>query len=59
MTPLFEVKAADHDFCQHLRSFLPRKLLDIHTHVWLDQFQSNEKEETPRAVTWPSRGARS
>jgi predicted TIM-barrel fold metal-dependent hydrolase len=58
MTPLFEVKAIDRDFYQQrLQGFLPGKLLDIHTHVWLDQFQSREKEEAPRAVTWPQRVA--
>ena len=59
MVPLFEIKPIDHDFYQQrLRDFLPSKLIDIHTHVWLDQFQSKEVEETPRAVTWPLRVAR-
>jgi len=58
MASLFKVKEIDRDICQHhLRSFLPSKLIDIHTHIWLDQFQSKEKEERPRAVTWPRRVA--
>jgi predicted TIM-barrel fold metal-dependent hydrolase len=58
MSPLFQVKAVDHDFYKdQLQSILPSKLIDIHTHVWLDQFQSKEKDETPRSVTWPQRVA--
>ena len=58
MRSLFEVKAVDRDFYQQrLEGFLPGKLIDIHTHVWLDQFQSEEKEQAPRAVTWPQRVA--
>jgi hypothetical protein len=54
----FEVNTTDRNFYdQRLRTFLPPKLIDIHTHVWLDQFQSKEKEEAPRAVTWPERVA--
>ncbi|MBZ5562801.1 MAG: amidohydrolase [Acidobacteriia bacterium] len=54
MLPFFEVKAADRDFYeQRLQSFLPDKLLDIHTHVWLTRFKSNLKDESVRAVTWP------
>jgi len=58
MPTLFEVKPVDRDFYQkHLEGFLPGKLIDIHTHVWLDKFQSKEKEELPRAVTWPQQVA--
>jgi len=58
MPPLFEVKPVDRDFYQkHLEGFLPSKLIDIHTHVWLDKFQSKETEELPRAVTWPQQVA--
>jgi len=56
MTPLFEVQAVDRDVYQHrLESFLPSRLIDIHTHVWLHQFQAKEKGECLRAVTWPQR----
>jgi predicted TIM-barrel fold metal-dependent hydrolase len=52
------VKALDCDVYQHqLQSFLPARLIDIHTHVWLNQFQAKEKDECRRAVTWPQRVA--
>jgi hypothetical protein len=58
MPPLFEVKAVDRAVYQdQLRSFLPGRLIDIHTHVWLDEFQAREKDECLRAVTWPQRVA--
>jgi predicted TIM-barrel fold metal-dependent hydrolase len=58
MAPLFEVQAVDLDVYQHqLKSFLPSKLIDIHTHVLLDQFQAKEKDECLRRVTWPQRVA--
>ena len=46
MPPLFEVNAVDRAVYQdQLRSFLPGRLIDIHAHVWLDQFQSKERDE--------------
>ncbi len=56
--PLFEVRTIDREFYQqHLGSFLPDTLIDIHTHVWLDRFKSKQKEESLRSVTWPRRVA--
>ena len=58
MPSLFEVKSVDRNFYQkHLQGFLPGKLIDIHTHVWLHRFQAKEKDESLRAVTWPQRVA--
>lgn len=55
---LFEVKPIDREFyTQRLQNFLPTCLIDIHTHVWLDQFKSKQTEEQLRAVTWPHRVA--
>jgi predicted TIM-barrel fold metal-dependent hydrolase len=55
---LFEVRAIDQEFYQQrLGGFLPTRLIDIHTHVWLDQFKSKRKEECLRSVTWPRRVA--
>jgi predicted TIM-barrel fold metal-dependent hydrolase len=55
---LFEVKPIDHDsYRLEVQSFLPGKLIDIHTHVWLHLFQAKERDETLRAVTWPQRVA--
>lgn len=55
---LFAVTAIDQQFyAQRLERFLPSRLIDVHTHVWLDRFQSRHKEANPRAVTWPQRVA--
>jgi len=51
---LFEV--TDHDrqiYEQELRYFLPRKIIDIHTHVWLESLIKKKSGEF-RAVTWPT-----
>ena len=55
--PLFEVTAYDKKvYEEELKDFLPEKMLDVHTHVWLDHL----KIEVPvvpgaekRTVTWP------
>jgi predicted TIM-barrel fold metal-dependent hydrolase len=58
MSSLFEVKRVDREFFQQrLESFLPANIIDIHTHVWLDKFQSKQKRADFRAVTWPERVA--
>jgi len=54
--PLFEVKDVDRVFYEkYLAGWLPDKIIDIHTHVWLKQFK---ERKTPgmkvRTVTWPS-----
>jgi len=55
---LFEVKNIDRDFYQrHLKDFLPEKMIDIHTHLWVDP--GNADDESNRTVTWPSRVAAS
>ena len=55
---LFEVTAYDKKiYEEELRDFLPDKIFDVHTHVWLD---SNLVKKPPvpgfvkRTVTWPS-----
>ena len=36
MKPLFEVKPIDREFySKHLRDWLPDRMIDMHTHVWL------------------------
>ncbi|MCK5118580.1 MAG: hypothetical protein KAQ78_03300, partial [Candidatus Latescibacteria bacterium] len=58
MEPLFEVKSIDRKFYEErLRDFLPEKFIDIHTHVWLDEFRGKKSGITNRFVTWPSRVA--
>lgn len=52
---LFEVRDIDRKVYQEeLASFLPDKMIDIHTHVWLKQYRKKEKQEQKRTVTWPS-----
>ncbi|NLE44978.1 MAG: amidohydrolase family protein [Chloroflexi bacterium] len=54
---LFEVKAIDHEFYDdHLASFLPEKMVDVHTHVWLKSFLRDDDEHN-RGAKWPSRVA--
>jgi len=52
MSRLFEVKDVDRRFyLERLKGFLPDKIIDIHTHVWLKSFR--RAAPTGRAVTWP------
>ena len=54
---LFEVKQDDRKFYEgKLQQFIPDKIIDVHTHVWLKEFSSGE-QSAPRRVTWPSRVA--
>lgn len=56
MSGLFEVKDVDRRFYREkLRSFLPERIIDVHTHVWLRSFR--KAPPTGRAVTWPLRVA--
>ncbi len=56
---LFEVKEIDRSFYEdHLRSFLPERIMDIHTHAWLEDFKK-ESDSPVRGAAWPSRVARS
>ena len=54
---LFEVTAYDKKiYEEELRDFLPDKILDVHTHVWLDSLVDKKADagEPKRTVTWPS-----
>ncbi|MHC4394295.1 MAG: amidohydrolase family protein [Planctomycetota bacterium] len=54
---LFEIKEIDRKFYEErLEQFLPDKIIDVHTHVWLKEFKTGD-ESAPRRVTWPSRVA--
>lgn len=56
MSRLFKVKDVDRRFYREkLRSFLPERIIDVHTHVWLKDFR--KAPPTGRAVTWPLRVA--
>jgi len=55
MKPLFEVKNIDREFyAKRLRDWLPDKMIDIHTHVWLKRFNEKAGKKTMRTVSWPS-----
>lgn len=54
---LLEVKDVDRRFYQdHLADFLPARLMDIHTHIWLKSFRMEMPAEA-RGQTWPRRVA--
>ncbi len=58
MKSLFDVTAYDESFYrERLAGFLPARLVDIHTHVWLARFRAPRGDEPVRAVTWPRRVA--
>ena len=57
--PLFAVTDVDRRFYEdRLRAFLPERMIDVHTHVWLARFRAAQAAEPLRAVTWPGRVAR-
>lgn len=67
MARFFEVKDVDIAFYEEkIKSFLPEKIIDVHAHVWLDEFRVNDGQldnapthNAPvRSATWPSRVAR-
>ena len=57
---LFEVTENDKRiYEEELRDFLPEKILDVHTHVWLESLTvPRPAGEDTRAVLWPSLVAR-
>ncbi|MDR3644756.1 MAG: amidohydrolase family protein [Clostridia bacterium] len=58
MKSLFEIKEVDRKFYQeNLSGFLPSKIIDLHTHVWLDEF-IHTHNEAERKVSWPTKIAK-
>ncbi len=54
---LFEVHDVDRAYyAEHLAGFLPARLVDFHTHIWLRAFKAATPIET-RGPTWPMRVA--
>lgn len=57
---LFEVTDYDRKvYEEELKDFLPDKMLDVHTHVWLDKYAAGHLQEpdhggTRRSVLWPT-----
>jgi predicted TIM-barrel fold metal-dependent hydrolase/ribosomal protein S18 acetylase RimI-like enzyme len=56
MKPLFEVKAVDRAFYEkRLADWLPARMIDIHTHIWLKRFNDRSTPDMQaRTVSWPS-----
>ncbi len=57
---LFPVTDVDRRFyAERLADFLPRRIIDCHTHVWLKAFMraGEQSERRPRGPTWPNRVA--
>lgn len=53
MKPIVEINDLDRRIYEEkLRDFLPERMIDIHTHVWLDRLKKNVKRD--RVVSWPS-----
>ena len=51
---LFDVTPYDEKiYEEELRGFLPDKIFDVHTHVWLDSMRVRKPGETNRFVAWP------
>ena len=55
----FEVREIDRT-CYHerIRDLLPARIIDIHTHVWLDRFRLGDRSLPKRTQTWPARVAK-
>jgi predicted TIM-barrel fold metal-dependent hydrolase len=45
-------------YAEHIRDFVPDRIIDVHTHVWLERFRAPNPTPPLRAVTWSSRVAR-
>ncbi len=55
MVSEFRLNTVDKQFYEsQIRNFLPRKIVDIHTHIWLDEFISKSAARNERVVSWPS-----
>lgn len=55
---LFEVRKVDEEtYNERLRDFIPDTIIDIHTHVWLDEHRSGKSDDR-RLATWPDRVAK-
>lgn len=51
---LFEVNEYDKKFYENnLRDFLPNKIIDFHSHVYIKEFLNREAAETSRNTSWP------
>ncbi|MEI6579490.1 MAG: amidohydrolase family protein [Eubacteriales bacterium] len=55
MSEILKIEDIDKLFYdERLRNFLPDKMIDIHTHIWLEKFGIEAENSPVRTVTWPS-----
>ena len=55
MKKLFDVTDVDLRFYEkNLKGFLPKKIIDIHTHVWLGKDKARTSPRQKRTVSWPT-----
>lgn len=51
---MLEIRPVDQVFYEkNIKDFLPDKIIDIHTHVWLEKFIKINNNNPTRMVTWP------
>ena len=56
---MINIKPFDVEFYQqNLRDFLPERIIDIHTHVWLDGHRKKNQAAEARLAAWPSKVAK-
>ena len=52
---LFDVTAVDREtWDREFADFLPDRIIDVHTHVWLDRHKRHAAGEHARTVSWPA-----
>jgi predicted TIM-barrel fold metal-dependent hydrolase len=52
---LFEINDNDKKIYEtEIEPYLPDRIIDIHTHLWLDKYKRHEEGEFNRVVSWPS-----
>ncbi len=57
MKKVLEINAFDRKvYAERIQNFLPERVIDIHTHVWLGKFKGAYNDPR-RAATWPDRVA--
>jgi len=55
------IEVREHDrriYEERLRDFLPERIIDIHSHVWLERNKPAKARDESRVVSWPARVAR-
>jgi uncharacterized protein len=59
MAELFEVKDVDRAvYRESLADFLPARLIDVHSHIWVHEHTPRNASAFARVVSWPARVAK-